>query len=155
MGSGPGFEGAWTQPGHPLDPRFVHDKELPRWSLRDTEASLKAARDAELAGAGDVAGDEAAALLEQGQAATFARSSSSLTPEEAAFAEEHAVDINDEDALSALDSRVLMLEDIVAEYSLQDEPGLAHEGLEKARAELEQLRAEHRLRASIMAKLNA
>lgn len=155
MGSGPDFQGPWTQPGNPMDPRFVHDKETPRWTLRDTEASIKAARDADLAGTGDVTGDEAAALLEQGQAATFAHSSSSLTPEEAAFAAEHAVDINDEDALTALESRVLMLEDIVAEYNLQDEPDLAHEGLVKARAELDQLRAEYSLRASIMAKLNA
>jgi NADH:ubiquinone oxidoreductase subunit len=152
-----GEEKYYTQPGHPLDKRTPRGRKARPWSLRDTATSLAAKEHADLAqfGYGAAGATEGAVLLQEGGAGTFAGGADlELTAEEEAYlASSGGVTAGDEEELEALQEKVAVLTNVIAEYRATGAPEVVKEGLAMAEEELAGAERALRMKLTIDAKV--
>ena len=145
----------WTQPGHPLDPRYkaFKIKSTRPWTLKDTPASAERKQKLNAYRKGELSAADVADLLEEGDAGTFASGASvQLTAEEEAWVRSNGFD--EEDDYEDLQSRVTMLQQIVYEFAAVD-GGETKDALAAAQVELAEASAQWEMVQGIKAKYAA
>jgi hypothetical protein len=150
--SGINVERFWTQPGHPLDPRYKNFKINSKraWTLKDTPASAERKQKLRAYRKGELSAADVADLLEEGDAGTFAGGAAvELSADEEAWVRANGFD--DSDDYEDLQSRVAMLQQIVYEFAAV-EGGHTKDALVAAQEELTEAQATWNIVQSIRSK---